>query len=255
MSNSKSAVVVTGTVAAIGVVGSIIQLDDMIVEWLPWAAPYMEGIEFVFLATLLVMSVSTFAALVSMIRGLIEDGEFAEKGPLRRRLQHFRCEDMRADDLETVMGIYTQTTPGKTTIHVTRAIYGKCRIGWKKVVDVRTDELVGYFIVLPLTKLGEDAIRSRSFGFYDPQSADYFRKNHSTRCSAYIGMVGAKTGMKDARAFAVNRLRHFVNSGDYGRLYARAATSDGLRLLKKQSFIPVFPEDRAELDVMFMKTT
>lgn len=255
MPNSKSAVVVTGAVAAVGVVGSIIQLDDMVVYWLPWRAPYMEAIELIFLLTLGIMSIATFFSLFSMVKEMIADGQFAEKGPLRRRLQHFRCEDMRADDLESVMGIYTETTPGTTPMQVTRSIYGKCRTGWKKVVDTRTNELVGYFIVLPLTKAGEEAIRSRSFGLHSEQAVNYFKKNHSARCSVYIGMVGAKKGLKDAKAFAINRLRHFMNSGDYGRLYARAATGDGLRLLKKQNFSPVFQEDRLELDVMFTKST
>lgn len=237
----------------LGILGATWDLDEKIVELLPALEPVMGFVGMIFLSILFVVTLTIFISLVRWTLISVRDGKYADKGPLRRRLQHFRCDDIRADDIPEVMSIYGSTTPGRTSLDVSNAVYGKCRKGWKKVIDVRNDEIVGYFIVLPLTKTGEDAIANREFGFHDKNAVDYFRQRHTSRGSAYIGMVGAREGHTDAKAFAINRLKHFVNSGDYGRLYARAATDDGLRLLKAKGFKPVFPEDRMELDVMFVK--
>jgi hypothetical protein len=254
MSTTKWLVLVTIGVTLLGIVGSVYDLDDKIASDFPFLAIYVEQIEFVFLAVVVFLTGAVTLALWYSVKELWDQKDYAESGPMRRRLQHFSCHDMQAIDFPRIMQIYHGTTPGNTSIEVSSSVYGKCKKGWKKVVDNRDGQIVGYFIVLPLSKKGENAILEKEFDFSHPNIDAFFNMKHRNDAPAYIGMVGAEVENQDARAFALNRLKFFVNSYRFSRIYARAATADGLRLVKKQSFSKVFEEDRYEQGVMFVKS-
>lgn len=253
MTSTKTLVLVTTAVTALGIAGSLYDLDDKIAADFPILAPYIEHIEFAFLAILVFLTGALSIALFSKVQEIWRNKDFAETGPMRRRMQHFSCIDMKADDLPEVMKIYSATTDGTTDLSVSREIYGRCKKGWKKIVDTRTGKLVGYFIVLPLSKRGEKAILEKEFDLNHPNITNFFNMKHRNGSAIYIGMVGAVPNDRDAKAFALNRLKYFVNSSRFSKVYARAATGDGLRLVRKQSFKKVFAEDRTELGVMFVK--
>ncbi|MCF6444068.1 hypothetical protein [Nereida sp. MMG025] len=238
---------------AAGITGSVLDLDDIVEDRVPWVSPYMEIVEWSFIGILLIFSLSVFWLLWSTISQLSVESRFATEGVLRRRLQHFVCEDMDADDIPDILKIYGATTDGRTSESVTRAIYGKCKKGWKKVIDIRTRKIVGYFVLLPLTRSGEQAIKEREFSFGSTKAVSWIRTSHSKNCALYIGMLAAEPNNRQARAFVIDRTAHFVNSGRYSRLFARPITKEGLRLVKSKKFSPYNEKDRPEMDVVFVK--
>lgn len=254
MPTGKTVAILNSTLTGLGLVGSFWDLDDKIAGAFPVIAPHTEWIEYAFIILLGISSFTLFVLLAFTVWAFIQSYDREFKGPFRRRLQHFRCEDMKADDLETAMSIYNDTTPGQTSLEVARSVYGKCRQGWRKAVDTRDESFAGYFIVIPLAPKGIKAIEEREFGFHSTEASEYITTRHRRGGTAYIGMIGVRKNDLDARAFVLNRITHFVNARGYKRVYAKASTQDGLRLLKKKKFQTVHPEDRVELDVMFVKT-
>ena len=254
MASTKAAAGLGAGLAGIGVFGSLWDLDDKIVERFPLLTPYMKWIEIAYIVLLGISSLLIFVIVAQHMLGLFRVA-LGDEGRLRsRKFQDFRCEDLKEDDLAEVMEIYGETTEGTTDLSTSKELFRKCRKGWRKVVDDKTGSLVGYFVVLPLTTRGEKALRNREFGFGSSDASKYVRGNHSKSCPAYIGMIGAKAGIPHARAFALDRLRHFIRQTDYRVVYARAATKDGLRLLRRQGFSPVFEEDKPDINVYFQKS-
>lgn len=238
--------------AGLGVAGSVWDLDDKIVERFPKLNPYFEYVEHAFIALLLLCSIGLFLYLLFTVRYVITALKNREWRLWSPRFQNFKMAELRADDLPEVMRLYGEITNGDTSLDVARGIYGRCRTGWRKAIDTRTSRLVAYFIVLPLTKKGQDALEQREFGFDAKECVDFFRTKHG-RCSAYIGMVGAIESDKDAQMFIYNRLIAFINERNYTKLYARAGTERGLKLLRGKGFKPIFVEDKPELNVYFSK--
>lgn len=245
--------VVMVVVSALGVLGSLYDLDDKIAADFPALAPYIEKIEIAFLVALIIASLALFALIVAQLREMYFGARDGDYRLFCRGLQHFICQDVKHDDLEDIQKIYSQTTDSATSLSTAEKIYNRCKKGWKKIVDTRSGQIVGYFVVLPLSRKGEDALKKREFNVTDETINDFFNTRHAKGSCAYIGMVGAEKENGPARKAALAQLIDFVNDGNYRSLYARAVTQDGLRLLKRRRFSTVIDKDSADLGVYFVK--
>lgn len=101
----------------------------------------------------------------------------------------------------------------------------------------------GYIIVYRLNSVGEAAIRRGEFDGACPAREHLCRSNE--KCvAAYIGAVVARFR---ARPYVLGTIENqFKLAGQYRsahRVYARAATADGLRILQAHDFEPLEPND------------
>ncbi|MEE2944233.1 MAG: hypothetical protein VX444_03580 [Pseudomonadota bacterium] len=102
-----------------------------------------------------------------------------------------------------------------------------------KIVDRKSDETVGYFCILWLTSEGERQIEKQIFNgpCPDPKALQTIARSG---CPAYIGAVYARGAR--ARGVALAALTVHLKVKRSKRLYAKAATDDGIRVLKKYGF-------------------
>jgi len=70
MSKALTVAIILVAVTALGIVGSLYDLDDKIAADFPILAPYIEKVEFVFIAVLLLMSVALFYYLFISFKDL-----------------------------------------------------------------------------------------------------------------------------------------------------------------------------------------
>lgn len=121
----------------------------------------------------------------------------------------------------------------------------------KVMINKAKGEIVGYFILIPLTQKGVKMIHEDDF---DLTQRDFtvFQKNWLRRGGAYYvaGVVGAT---KPARDYTRRTLHLFCINRGVETLYARAATRAGLTSLKRNDFVPVHAVDTSSVGVLFLR--
>ena len=110
--------------------------------------------------------------------------------------------------------------------------------------------LRGYLALIPLTEGGEKAIKYQCFNGENP-AEEHMAIGEKKPAAIYIGAIYGDSFRAKGTAVAglQSRLegRHFYN---VKKIYARAATQDGLRLLTGRGFQPVIPTS-AEVGAFF----
>lgn len=112
---------------------------------------------------------------------------------------------------------------------------------------------VGYFSLLPLNKRASASVQR---GELDGSRIDkddiatrYARPN-----SFYIGAIAADT--LRARSFALLNIQYHMSREKFKevhKIYAKAATKDGLRLLKRHGFSPIDTQSQGEVGDLFYR--
>lgn len=254
MKNIVTAPTLSFAVTALGIFLSLIGIDDRLVEWFPWVSPYIEQIEVAFIFVVGLFALILFIHLLSQLLSLAGAAKNGELPLLNKGMGKFEPRSVKSDDIPELLKIYAKLTDGNLDEIATKKIYNHCKDGWKKIVNVATSEIVGYFIVLPLTAQGEKAITDGDFNFDDENLLKFFRKRLTRNCCGYIGMVGCiETGM-GGKSRTLYELTEFVNSKNFRTIYARAATKDGLRLVKSKSFNPVVPRFGYQIGALYKKS-
>jgi len=217
----------------------------------PKLIPYLSFVTKLFVIVLVLLTLFTFIYLVSFLFSIKSTQLWERNSPWRKRYQNFVCDAMLADDVEKVYPLYTLSGNNAANIEQAKRIYGHTRKGWHKITDVRSGEIVGYFVLLHLNKNGVAAIENRRFNIASEDVLQCFAKRRTTCNSLYIGYIAGAN--KNAKAFALDRAKHFANKGKHQAFYARPTTDDGLRLVRSQNFKKVFATDRFEKNVFFVK--
>lgn len=101
------------------------------------------------------------------------------------------------------------------------------------VYNEKTSEIVGYFCFFRLTAQGVREISEGTFHGPCPNENSITNRKR-TSCSIYVGALYGKS--LKARAFVLAGLQSILAQVNAGSVYAKAATPDGVRVLKKFGF-------------------
>jgi hypothetical protein len=235
----------SAAIVLVGIFGSIWDLDDKIVNALPFIEPYFEFIEVLFIAALALAAIFSFYTLWKRVSDFVFDARHGGVAFFARGMQHYFCKPAKASDIQGILNIFDQNarkndiTPGSVSHSAAENLYKHSPKGWRIIVDRRTNVLSGYFVVMPLTNKGEAELVAGAFDATDESQIKLYAKNHRKNGIAYIGMVISAVEKSSAKGRTLYELTKFLNNQGYSKIYARASTRDGLRLVKRMNFEPV----------------
>lgn len=171
-----------------------------------------------------------------------------------KRYGDFVCKPLLEADLSSALEMFHAHFIDKVTAEVYLKAYQKCQAGWRKIVSQRTGEMLGYFIVIPLSMHGEISIKDQGFDFGDIDCVKYIPSSFSKRRAMYIAMICTKRQASNAlRAFTIQKLTDFKNRTEHTKLYARATTPFGLKLIKSHEFTRVDGVEKFENHKIYFK--
>ncbi|MGC9418698.1 MAG: hypothetical protein ACP5EN_06955 [Rhodovulum sp.] len=119
-----------------------------------------------------------------------------------------------------------------------------------KVVSYGNRAALGYFCVIRLSAEGERQIEEQTFNSKCPDALAMSNENEDG-LPVYIGAVFA-SGIR-SKAAALGGLATYLKLISPKAVHARAATEDGLRILRKYGFSPVHG-DKLQIGAFCMKT-
>jgi len=116
------------------------------------------------------------------------------------------------------------------------------------IYERETGMIAGYYIVYPLNPEGKLLIEQKQIKNAKDISDEHLSENFESASCIYLGMLCGRT--EDARAYVLYRLisdlNHFTNLyPNIEKFFARPATKDGLRIIRKYSFNPI--DDSTEI--------
>ena len=226
----------------IGVIGA----SGPITGWYPTTSP---AFYWLFVLALIVI---TIPAASRFIVFLVEN--IARQNRENRKFGGFAFRPLDLGDLKSALDLFHSQHSDEVTIAIYEAAYRKCPEGWKKIISVRTREIVGYFIVLPLSLAGEKAILEQEFAFSDPSSNNFILKGFQKTRPVYVAMICTiNKPSRNLKAFAVKKLEQFLNKCKYSKVYARASTGSGLTLIRKHEMLRVDGANNYELFKTYSK--
>lgn len=165
----------------------------------------------------------------------------------RRNVSVCECQ---STDIDEISRIANEHIVGSTDQRKSMVLYNHCPKSFRKIIDTKSNKIIGYICLLPLTNKGEKQIENRDV-LVGNLDTTYFAKRFRKGCSVYIaGMVGEKWAAKGA---AIDFIRDELKKIGALKAYSRPVTKDGVRLLKGEGFQPVSEHDRVEADVYVFK--
>jgi len=218
-------------------------VDDKLAQNYPSVAPYT------FLIPLAMLAVTGLMVLSLVVHLIISVFERLQRiwGTSLRNTTVSKC---AFADLPVIHRLATEKVGDVSDLAQTQALYNHNKDCFRKIVDVKTQAVIGYFCVVPLTNKGVTQVQERNLlsGTVD---LDNFAKRFAKGSSVYIGSIaGANT--KGAAA-AVEQLKLFLMNKDCLKAFARPMTKHGVRLVKNYGFAPVSTHDRVETGVFVYK--
>lgn len=156
----------------------------------------------------------------------------------------------RADDIPVIVDIAKSTMGDRITIENTLKLYNHNKRCIRKVVDTRSNQIVGYFCVLPLTINGEKRVMDRDLISND-LDVQNFAKNFRRGMPVYIGSMAATTTR--GRAATLELAKVTLANMEITKAFTRPVTKDGVRLVKRFGFEPVSEFDKLISNVYVMK--
>jgi hypothetical protein len=238
---TKAAIAVFFTLLAFFV--SVYGIEEKLAAKFPAFAPYSFTIT-------IAMAVITGLFVLSLFFHLIISGF--------ERIQRIRGTSLRNTtiskcaftDLPDIHKLAAEKVGGVSDLQQTQLLYNHNKECFRKIIDVKTQAIIGYFCVIPLTNKGVSQVESRHLlsGNID---LDHFAKRFGKGSSVYIGSI-AGANLKGAAA-AVEQLKIFLLNKNCLKAYARPMTDHGVRLVKAHGFDPVSSHDRLESGVFVYK--
>jgi hypothetical protein len=116
----------------------------------------------------------------------------------------------------------------------------------------KQEQLSGYFCILPLNKRGRQLLEENQIDG-SSMTTDYLAPRHTRPRAVYIGAIAASD--RKARAHGLEAIQRYMTKPKFEevrRLYAKAATDDGLRLLRKNHFKPM-PNAKGEVGDLYYR--
>ena len=241
----KTGLAFCGTAAAIALISNGIDPT-----WWPIAPTLVSkpniSILYLSLAALGLLLVILHVATTLILRGRVAAAD--------RKVRGFNCE--RASSVRDLAWIHTYAAQyfgtDVSSLDLMKSWHKKNRTLFWIVSAYRgsTRQQCGYFCVLPLNADAAKQIEAGTLDGTKIRSIDIAAKAQNASCIYIGGVAGAN---RKARARAMEEIRSaidFVKFAKAQRAYARAATVDGLRLLRKYRFRPL-NANRSGLGAMY----
>lgn len=218
-------------------------IDDKLAQNYPSFAPYK------FLIPLAMFGLTGMIVLSLTIHLVISIFERVQRirGTSLRNTTVSKCAH---SDLPFIHALATEKVGDVSDLDQTKSLYFHNKDCFRKIVDVKTQAIIGYFCVIPLTKKGVEQVQERNLlsGMVDLKN---FAKRFSKGNSVYIGSIAGAN--PKGSAAAVEQLKLFLMNKDCIKAYARPMTKDGVRLVKYYGFAPVSNHDRLETGAFVYK--
>ena len=121
-----------------------------------------------------------------------------------------------------------------------------------KVVKNKSRENIGYYCLLRLTQSGVKSVEKGEFSLKNLQLAHIRQDKKRTDCDIYIGAINCTAFSLRAPGFIEGYALKEIQNMKPRRIFARAATPRGLRLLLDYGFKPVSPS-RTGIDQFYQR--
>lgn len=222
---------------------SVWDIQEKIEEQAPSLGPYLGYVPWISFGLL-----ALFVLLIALETiGLIIEA-FYRLQP--STLANVASRPARAVDIPRIVGIAQGTMGARITEENTLLLYNHNSKCIRKVVDTRTDEIIGYFCILPLTVNGERSVMERDL-INDDLDIGNFAKRFRRGVPVYIGsMAGVNTR---GRAATLELAKVVLADLETSKAFTRPVTKDGVRLVKKFGFKPVNEHDALTSNVYVVK--
>lgn len=222
---------------------SVLDVDDELARDFPFLLPFVKYTKF---AVVLVFCLAILAGVYWFFTLVHE--MWATKNS---RLSGLAVDSCAEQDLKQIHQIATDVLADIPTYEETLALYRHNKKCIKLVVDMRKNKkLVGYLVLLPLTKAGAEKIERKTFSVLH-DGLTIFGKRMPSKSDYYLGAAVAPE--KLARAKSVQVIKEFCKQKRVTAVYARPMTEEGLQALKNNNFQPVHSEDLEEIGVFFFR--
>jgi len=232
---------------AVAMLSSLWDLEDGINEHFPAFSEYSIYIKFLFLASYPMLALLTIIYVIILIVERIKN--FGEV----RKFSKYRLQLCAEEDIEDVFNIAIETIPNLKTdsARALEIFLHNPTVRWK-IVNVDVNKIEGYFLILPLTKDGRDALRTKSFIMEQAPMNFFFKNRFPKRSSVYVASIAARN--KIAAGFCIKMAEQVITDKKVYEIFARAATEDGLRMAKARNMTPLHEgETYAAETILWMK--
>lgn len=209
-------------------------IDDKIAVAFPVSAPYLIWIPWVSLALGILLIITAFVELISWWIELW----YRLMPSALRNVSVTIC---KADDLPNIVSIASSRIGNTTDLEKTRQLYNHNSRSIWKVRNTISGKVIGYYCLLPLTQKGEQKVLDRDLLLGD-LDIECFAKRFRKHGPVYIGGIAGLN--KKAGAAALEQMKHLIVKLEASKAYARPATDDGVRLVKRYGFEPVSAHDK-----------
>lgn len=224
---------------------SLFDVGDGLIENFPALEPYRNDFIWVVLVAALLWGCFGLYVLFVAIRDWIA---------LRNsKLSGLGWDYCKYDELPKIQELADKNLPDPSPLPHTEKLYYHNKKCIRKILDNKNNnKVVGYVFLMPLTASGLKSIKNKNFNVNSDDLSIFRKSGLAKNCDYYVGaLVGTN---KLARAKAILIIKNFCAAQHVHRLFAKAATEDGLRLLRRQKFEPFSEEDSAELGVLFYRS-
>lgn len=213
---------------------SVWDLDDKIVAEFPWAQPFIAAVPLLAVLVLILVFILFISyLLIALITAIYTRSTSS--------LQNVTSVSCREDDLPRIREIAEQEIGQVTSIEDTLALYRRNKHSFRKIVDTKTHEIIGYFCVLPLTGKGVERVKERNL-LAPPIDLSCFAERFKKGSDVYIGGI-AGVGPR-GKAGAHEQLKVFIINKNVFTAYARPMTKRGVALARENGFQPVSTDDK-----------
>lgn len=213
---------------------SLWDIDDKVVSKFPEVEPIVVVVPYLAVVVLILV-------LVLFVFYLAEALYVAAMTRLPSALQNITSVTCREEDLPLIRQIAEREIGQVTSADDTLALYRQNKHSFRKIVDTKSHDVLGYFCVLPLTEKGVERVKERNL-LSAPIDFSCFAKKFKKGSDVYIGGI-AGVGAR-GKAGAHEQLKLFVVNKSVFTAYARPMTKRGVELAKENGFQPVSGDDK-----------
>ncbi|WP_105436340.1 hypothetical protein [Neorhizobium tomejilense] len=157
------------------------------------------------------------------------------------RIQNITADTCKEQDLPALLSIANSHIGSVADLAETTRLYRHNKHAFKKIIDTRTQEILGYFCLFPLTEYGLERVTQRNL-LQSPVDLACFATRFRKGNAAYIGGVAGID--RRGRAGALEQLRLYILQKNCMSAYARPMTKQGVKLARQYDFKPVAQNDR-----------
>lgn len=222
---------------------SVLDIDDKLAEMFPLLSGPLVYLKFVIVV---VLGLLIFLGLVWL--GVLVWELWQTRNS---KLSGLGAEPCLENELERIHTIASEHLTDVPSLDDTRSLYQHNKKSIMKIVDVRQGKaIVGYVVVLPLTKKGVEKIQSNTLSVMH-DGLEIFGKKMPSNQDYYLGAAVAPNRL--ARAKAVKVVKEFCAWKKVRSIYSRPTTKLGLNALLNNDFELVHKDDKVEEGVFFVR--